>query len=160
LFGAGYPERSGVYQVVFSGCGVPGGVAGVLRKEQQVEVYFKKLTDDLLEVCRMLDDKPEIKNRLSEITAGVSFLPDVGYAFGKWTTTPPTKDGYYWVFSVNSKPWITNPIVERVERKNGEPNGELGVWHSGNWDEFHSVRDYTGCCWLGPIPAPHPPTEE
>lgn len=44
-----------------------------------MKIHFKKLTQDLLEVCRMLDDKPEVKTRLAEITFDVSILPDVGY---------------------------------------------------------------------------------
>lgn len=42
-------------------------------------IFFRKLTDDLLEVCRMLDDKPEVKTKLAEITFDVSLLPDIGY---------------------------------------------------------------------------------
>lgn len=54
-----------------------------------MEIHFKKLTHDLLEVCRMLDDKPEAKNKLSDIAVDVSFLPDVGYAYDKGKTEPP-----------------------------------------------------------------------
>lgn len=53
-----------------------------------MEIYFRKLTDDLLEVCRMLDDSPEIKTRLSEITFDVSLLPDVGYGIDKEIEIP------------------------------------------------------------------------
>jgi hypothetical protein len=44
-------------------------------------IYFKELAKDLLEVCRMLDDKPEAKTKLSEIAFDVSLLPDLGYGF-------------------------------------------------------------------------------
>ena len=44
-------------------------------------ISLKKLTNDLLEVCRMLDDKPEVKTRLAEITFDVSILPDRAYGF-------------------------------------------------------------------------------
>jgi hypothetical protein len=114
-----------------------------------VEIYFKKLTDDLLEVCRMLDDKPEIKTRLSEITVDVSFLPDVGYAFGKWTTTPPTEPGWYWVRNIKGKIWC-----DEVFKKDG-----VMCWWSEDENTFNSIiLDYF-THWLGPLPPPEPPKE-
>lgn len=78
-----------------------------------------------------------------------------------WTTTPPTVEGWYWVYIEDPKA-IENPAVVQVERENQKPDDKLGVWHSGNWDEFESVDEYSSifsCHWLGPIPVPEPPKE-
>jgi hypothetical protein len=113
------------------------------------EIYFKKLTRDLLEVCRMLDDKPEAKNRLSEITADVSFLPDVGYGFDKWATGTPTTEGWYWV--TNKRGEVGLVEVTSIEN---------GVFWAGGYDFDHdevggSFDEITH--WLGPLPIPEPP---
>lgn len=44
-----------------------------------MKIKIKELLKDLLEVCRMLDDKPEAKTRLSEIAFDVSLLPNIVY---------------------------------------------------------------------------------
>jgi hypothetical protein len=51
-----------------------------------MKIYLKRLTDDLLEVCRMIDG--EAKTRLAEITFDVSLLPDVGYGIDKEIEIP------------------------------------------------------------------------
>lgn len=119
-----------------------------------MEIYLKKLTGDLLEVCRMLDDKPEIKTRLAEITADVSFLPDTGYALDKWTTTPPTEPGWYWA----TERHVALPKIV-FARHVGTLDGGKGkpIFSIDEDGDIHSVFEYTH--WLGPLPVPEPPKE-
>jgi len=44
-----------------------------------MKIYLNILTKDLIEVCRMLDDKLEAKTKLAEIAFDISLLPAIVY---------------------------------------------------------------------------------
>jgi hypothetical protein len=139
--------------LIFGGCGYDSAMDGSTGKAAGVsEIYFKKLTQDLLEVCRMLDDKPEIKNRLSEITVDISFLPDVGYAFDKWTTDPPKEDGDYFAWKRDDEYFDTPTIVSVTNIRHISEPPYFTFWFAGVEYELSRVTH-----WLGPLPVPDPP---
>ena len=69
----------------------------------------------------------------------------------EWTKEPPTKKGWYWHLGSHRFDTIEAVKVDIEE-------DVLGVWRSGNWDEFYSCEKEGGY-WLGPIPAPLKPND-
>jgi len=124
------------------------------QKVNKMEIYLKKLTNDLLEVCRMLDDKPEAKNRLSEIAVDVSFLPDVGYGFDKWTTETPTEPGWYW--ALNPGDVGGRGVVGLVRIHKSAIDGELSLAFHGSDMSYYLPYKFISH-WLGPLPEPKVP---
>jgi hypothetical protein len=123
-----------------------------------MEIYFKKLTQDLLEVCRMFDDKPEAKNKLSEITVDVSFLPDIGYAFGKGETEPPKEPGWYWMWCNNMRDGKPGFDMKEIMMLAGDL---CVVACTEDGGDYTPVSDYVSdglqYRWFGPIPKPKVP---
>jgi hypothetical protein len=61
--------------------------------------------------------------------------------YGKWTTEPPTKEGWYWAVDNENE-------IEIVEFTDGE------LYVTG-WENAVAENHFTH--WCGPIPAPEPP---
>ena len=67
----------------------------------------------------------------------------------KWTTEPPTQEGWYWTPNGNS-------YIEVVEvRKSKRNDAGLVVYRCG--EEVPLMRGYS--YWLGPLPVPELPTD-
>jgi hypothetical protein len=78
----------------------------------------------------------------------------------EWKTTSPTEPGWYWVSYLHphgdgKRFQFIKYINERLEYHEALP------WDSEG--EMRSIKffnkDYPGAYWLGPLPAPEPPTE-
>lgn len=77
-----------------------------------------------------------------------------GFTKGKWTTTPPTKPGWYWV---RWKPdWCFADEIVRVRHKRGRcrDTGELVVCPTGT-DAQYALD--IALWWSGPIDEPEEP---
>lgn len=67
----------------------------------------------------------------------------------KWTTTPPTVEGWYWVIQDR-----VNPSPEIVKVSGAFAHGKLYA-EMGNSE--YSLELFTH--WLGPLPVPEPPKD-
>jgi hypothetical protein len=83
----------------------------------------------------------------------VNLLPAL---YGEWTTETPTVEGWYWfrVKSGTSESSITE--LSYIEIRGGRACFAPLV-NGYEFDDDYEMSDITH--WLGPIPAPEPPTE-
>jgi hypothetical protein len=70
--------------------------------------------------------------------------------YGRWTTEPPTQEGWYWAL-VDRK----NPTPSIVHVVSAFSHGKLFI-EIGREEEPLDWYSH----WLGPLPVPEPPTEE
>jgi hypothetical protein len=78
-----------------------------------------------------------------------------GYPYGKWTTTPPTQEGWYWAMSVDDDDSPQVVIVDKNlgTEKDKHPLIVGAVYVQDEWQ----LSLFTH--WLGPLPVPAPPKE-
>jgi hypothetical protein len=72
----------------------------------------------------------------------------------KWTTDPPTEEGWYWVYTVPE--WETVPVVACVKVciMNDVVSFDIPA---GGYESEDYIHAHATTHWLGPLPPPEPP---
>lgn len=75
-----------------------------------------------------------------------------------WTTEPPTQAGLYWYSFFFDGKWQA-PTEKRLSVFGGELCEEVCGTDGGEYEPIKYFLSGKNSRWLGPLPAPEPPTE-